>query len=895
MGVIVYGPRHRAHMIGGGLSYSRSLLGVLAWTTLLVVVLAQPERASAMPIDAHSGRTRAPLASPSAASGTTSGPSGARTHREKDATLRILVQTLSGMGSAKLVLVGPGGLRKRLAHGSTMRLAAGVYSLSAAPVRTSAGTYYATVPRVHERLVAGRTTTVRVSYATFVPSKTKVVPASATVSLTGEPSGVRSLTLTGAAARGARVGTFLASGSSAAAPDGYLVKVIKMARKSHGTAVLSVQNATLLEALPSGEVAAERALEAPAEAASVRTEGGLALAVARGRHESSVAHIAGFSLHATNLTCDTSAGVHVAQPTVTFSPSIALHAHWGFFKLDSASFTATVAVSLAMGADADAGAHCQTKEPGIGLLAHPVALPDIDVQVGPVPIVITPKLQVYLSGNASITAKVAVSLEQSASATVGVRYEHGQFSPIESFPEHFKQSFTPEGNADAELALTPTVDTLIYGVSGPSFDIGTAAKFNADIHATPWWTLQGCLRAGLGFVIAPLGLNWSDSHLIQTCRTLLSATSGPPPGGGAAGGGGGAPPGGGTPAAGWNLQAVPGISATESGLAGVSCTSPSWCLAVGRSDGSTLTEIWNGDSWAFQPTPNVGSLESVACVSTSWCMAVDNSGGATWDGSSWQAVAVPAIPGAVSSELRGIACVSASSCIAVGQALYSGEESAPISERWNGTSWSLLSTPTPGGSYDTYLESISCIAADSCTAVGGYDSPDNVVASGQAFALHWNGSAWAVETVPNPIGAVWSGLSGVSCATPTSCVAVGFDNGGPGTKNVPLAETWNGSSWSSAGAVNPPGNEWADGTQVSCATATSCEAVGLSIQGGTGLTLAESWNGSSWSIQSTPNPAGSTSSYLYGVACPSTTACIATGSASLSGGTGAAFSESYSS
>jgi alpha-tubulin suppressor-like RCC1 family protein len=471
------------------------------------------------------------------------GKAAAGTHHAKDVRLRIVVRALPRPLSAKIVLTGPHHLRKLVARSVSLELPVGVWTLAAAPVRAKAGAYYATVPRVRERLVVGKPMTATVSYATLVPKTTKIVPASDTVSLAGEPSGPRTLTLDGTAAREAKVGEYLASGVTPAAPDGYLVKVVSLAHSGGGRVMAAVEDATLLEALPSGEIASEEVLEPPAEAeaASVSRHGALALARAGARGPT--AHAADFILHTTNLTCESGAGVHVESPSVTFTPSMAIHAHWGFFKLDSASFTATVAASLEMGAEADAGAHCETNDPGIGLFPHEISLPDIDVQVGPVPVVITPKLQVYLSGSASITAKVSFSIEQSASATVGVSYEHGRFSPIESFPQHFKQSFTPEGDASAELALTPTVDTLIYGVAGPSFDLGAAAKFDADTTKTPWWSLQGCLEAGLGFVISPLDLNWSDPHLIQLCKTLLRATSGPPGSGptGTSPGGPGAP------------------------------------------------------------------------------------------------------------------------------------------------------------------------------------------------------------------------------------------------------------------------------------------------------------------------------------------------------------------
>ena len=42
--------------------------------------------------------------------------------------------------------------------------------------------------------------------------------------------------------------------------------------------------------------------------------------------------------------------------------------------------------------------------------------------------------------------------------------------------------------------------------------------------------------------------------------------------------------------------------------------------------------------------------------------------------------------------------------------------------------------------------------------------------------------------------------------------------------------------------------------------------------------LSESWNGSVWTLQATPNPSGSMISALYGVACASANDCVAVGS-----------------
>jgi hypothetical protein len=454
--------------------------------------------------------------------------------------LRILVSALPAGLPATIEVSGPHGARHRLTHSGLLKLAPGRYLVSAAPVPGKTGTYYPTTARVHELLRTDHVTTVKVSYATLIPNSTHIVPASGTVALVGEPTGPRVLTLSGPTAATVSVGQFLASGPSAAAPDGYLVKVTSVTREGE-TAVFDVENATLLQAVPSGEIDAEQTLEPPAGASALAPES--ALRLGHYRAGPPVAHTAGFSL--SDFEC--SAGFKVDFEPPSIKPSIAFHASWGFFTLNSASLTAKVTEKMGIHADGEAGAECKTKDP-VALLPHAVQLPVIDIQVGPFPVVITPTLQLYLSGKASIKANVSTSLGQQATAEVGAEYNHGSFKPIAAFNNSFAPSLTAEGDASAEVALTPTVDTLVYGVTGPTFDVGAIAKATANTNSTPWWKLEGCLEAGFGFTFSPLGLDWSDPHLYERCRTLLSAKTPPPAGsstGAGSGGGGGAGGGGG--------------------------------------------------------------------------------------------------------------------------------------------------------------------------------------------------------------------------------------------------------------------------------------------------------------------------------------------------------------
>jgi hypothetical protein len=59
-----------------------------------------------------------------------------------------------------------------------------------------------------------------------------------------------------------------------------------------------------------------------------------------------------------------------------------------------------------------------------------------------------------------------------------------------------------------------------------------------------------------------------------------------------------------------------------------------------------------------------------------------------------------------------------------------------------------------------------------CTAVGNYDSGTT---SGTFLPLaeRWNGSSWSVQQAATPVGAFYTALRAVACPTAHTCMAVG--------------------------------------------------------------------------------------------------------------------------
>jgi hypothetical protein len=337
----------------------------------------------------------------------------------------------------------------------------------------------------------------------------------------------------------------------------------------------------------------------------------------------------------------------------------------------------------------------------------------------------------------------------------------------------------------------------------------------------------------------------------------------------------------------WTVQTTPnpGPSGT---FRGVSCTSASACIAVGQDDNTnSLAERWNGSTWSIQTTPNVRDLptvlESVSCTSATACTATGHyfpSGDSApaaerWNGTAWSVQQVPAAPQIhKDAALTGVSCTSASTCAAVGHNI------AALAAAWNGAAWSYQPIRTPPGNATPQLSAVSCASATACMAVGDHLS---TVQQFVPFAEEWNGTSWSLRNTPvSPTAIPFNAgtvLRGVSCTAPNACTAVGsYVNriGGLST----LAERWNGTSWSIQPTPDQPGSDGSSLLSVSCTSASACTAVGYYFEphSSTSSTLAEAWNGASWSIQPTPHRATTVNHVLHAVSCTSATACIAVGS-----------------
>lgn len=321
----------------------------------------------------------------------------------------------------------------------------------------------------------------------------------------------------------------------------------------------------------------------------------------------------------------------------------------------------------------------------------------------------------------------------------------------------------------------------------------------------------------------------------------------------------------------WSTVFSPNPSNTINEFYGVAAfsTNDVWSVGYYKSNATfadlTLIEHWDGSHWSISSSPNIGQdsfLQGITASSANSAWAVGgyiDSRGTTqalieqWNGTSWNIVSNPA---ASPSNLYGVTAFSATNVWAVGNYTSSAGKYRTLVEHWDGTSWSVVPSPNPSTDDDT-LRSITRVkGTNQVWAVGYYGSTN------QSLIERWNGTTWKVIASPNP-GSGYNQLWGVSAISASDIWAVGNYNNTNGPTQT-LTEQWNGTGWSVVSSPNVTVSFSNFLFAVTTLSANNVWAVGYDDSSGIPQTLTEQWNGTSWSVVSSANK-GTHYNELFGV------------------------------
>jgi hypothetical protein len=215
-------------------------------------------------------------------------------------------------------------------------------------------------------------------------------------------------------------------------------------------------------------------------------------------------------------------------------------------------------------------------------------------------------------------------------------------------------------------------------------------------------------------------------------------------------------------------------------------------------------------------------------------------------GTAWSVLPAPIPPhgggGTGNSEYTDVDCTTATLCETVGLVGYNDTLQAVFAYSLNGATFTFQRQVNPGPDPGDTDAAVSCSATGACTSVGYMQ-----VIGEEALAEHWDGSTWARQATPFPAKRAADALYDTSCDGGSSCVAVGESwvvdphNGHLIDPRV-MGEVWNGTAWSQSQPVVPSGVS-AGLSGISCTSPTACIAVGGASTATSESTLVEAYTG----------------------------------------------------
>lgn len=232
----------------------------------------------------------------------------------------------------------------------------------------------------------------------------------------------------------------------------------------------------------------------------------------------------------------------------------------------------------------------------------------------------------------------------------------------------------------------------------------------------------------------------------------------------------------------WSAPSEPPVE-TDVGF-GLSCPSTSFCMLVG----GTESAIYNGSSWSkpIEVEPEEGAygiysgyqiyLETVSCTSSSYCVAVGEGqsgplGAAftlaayVYNGTTWSSP--PEFVYSLDAPNPVVSCPSAGFCALTGQQ-YEAQTGSVLTNNSVGTQfWEPPEPPYPEEYPVVAGPTVSCATASFCVLAGA--SSNNINANGNA-SIYSGGLNWSTATTIDE----GSPIAAISCPSITFCMAIDY-------------------------------------------------------------------------------------------------------------------------
>jgi hypothetical protein len=218
-------------------------------------------------------------------------------------------------------------------------------------------------------------------------------------------------------------------------------------------------------------------------------------------------------------------------------------------------------------------------------------------------------------------------------------------------------------------------------------------------------------------------------------------------------------------------------------------------------NGTSWQQVATSAGFSFSGVASVSPTDATAVGSQQTGTFAFTSVAFHWNGTSWAAAPLPPPHGVPASQLAGpysLSAPSATDMWTVG-GYFTSAGVKNLVWHWNGARWTVKDTSlaTPDGSG---LTGVAAISAANVWAVGFTNTPGDYGNDQAPVSVHWNGTSWTRMTTPDPPGPNGGStvLNGVSAAGPGNVWAVGsYAHNEPGGLGIPhtLILRWTGTRW----------------------------------------------------------------------------------------------------
>lgn len=348
------------------------------------------------------------------------------------------------------------------------------------------------------------------------------------------------LVFTGAGAPDLEPGSVVVTEPTTAAPFGLLRRVVAVSRDG-AELVAATEQATLADALAQGSLTAEMEL-GPDDVltATALVEGVMVHTGSPG--QGSAALEDGIGLTLDRVLWDEDGDDKTKDDQVVFVGEIRFKPKFKMdLDIDCGGFLCTdpdldFMFQLGMEEVARIGVTGEGK-PGLSFEEKvPLATFDFGPQtffVGPVPVVVTPKLVIELRFDGSLGVRVSYVASQTLTAVVGAKYDDGWHdiseldNDLSAGPVDAANVIQVEANARALGAVRG--ELMLYGVVGPTLEVSPWVRFDLRYPRDPVWRLVAGLTGNVGVRIDVLGIKKSyEKKLFEVSEEIARAGNTPP-------------------------------------------------------------------------------------------------------------------------------------------------------------------------------------------------------------------------------------------------------------------------------------------------------------------------------------------------------------------------------